>query len=134
LAQRLIRKICPHCKEPISVPWEELKKLNFQKIINKGEYSGQLWHGCGCEKCLNTGYSGRTGIYELLILNDQLRKVVQKSADSTQIKQVTLEQKMKTLQYDCAQKVLEGITTIDEMLRVVYSDQNSQEAGNNKKL
>ena len=59
---------------------------------------------------------------------------MQKSADSTQIKQVTLEQKMKTLQYDCAQKGLEGITTIDEMLRVVYSDQNSQEAGNNKKL
>ena len=127
LAQRLIRKICPHCKEQVGVLWEVLEKLNFQKIIKPKDYSGQLWHGRGCEKCLNTGYSGRTGIYELLIFNDQLRKAVQKSADATQIKKVTLEQKMKTLQFDCAQKVLEGTTTIDEMLRVVYSDQNPQE-------
>jgi general secretion pathway protein E len=127
LAQRLIRKICPHCKEQVGVLWEVLEKLNFQKIIKPKDYSGQLWQGRGCEKCLNTGYSGRTGIYELLILNDQLRKAVQKSADATQIKKVTLEQKMKTLQFDCAQKVLEGTTTIDEMLRVVYSDQNPQE-------
>ena len=127
LAQRLIRKICSHCREQVAVSWEQLEKLNFQKIIKPKDYSGQLWHGRGCEKCLNTGYSGRTGIYELLILNDQLRKAVQKSADATQIKKVTLEQKMKTLQFDCAQKVLEGTTTIDEMLRVVYSDQNPQE-------
>lgn len=128
LAQRLVRKICLHCKEPITVSWEELEKLNFQKNINPEDYSGQLWQGRGCDKCLKTGYSGRTGIYELLILNDELRKTVQRSPDSTQIKKVTLEQKMKTLQFDCAQKVLDGITTIDEMLRVVYSDQNSQES------
>ena len=119
IAQRLIRKICPHCKIEYAVDWDELVKFGIQQFIKKEEYSGKLWKGTGCKKCLNTGYHGRIGVYELLVVNDVIRQTILKTKSTTKLKKVALQQEMKGLGYDCAIKVIEGITTNDEMLRWV---------------
>lgn len=122
IAQRLVRKICPHCREKYEVPWEELLALNFDRYISKEDYSGYLWRANGCEKCLRTGYQGRVGIYELLLMNDPLRHAISASADAAVLKDIAMKNGMKELKQDCSLKVLSGETTLDEMLRVVFTD------------
>jgi len=122
LAQRLVRKICENCKESYEVSWNELVALDFQQIIEKDAYSGHLWKGKGCDTCMGTGYRGRVGIYELLIMNEDLRKMVNQSTDLTEIKQIARDAGMQSLKMDCGKKVINGQTTIDEMMRVVYMD------------
>ncbi|MDH5560176.1 MAG: ATPase, T2SS/T4P/T4SS family [Deltaproteobacteria bacterium] len=121
LAQRLVRKICSHCKETFPVKKEELLDMGFAKerLIN---FKGELWRGVGCPRCLNSGYQGRIGVYELLIMNDKLRNCVIESADASVIKKVARESGMLGLSYDCGEKVLKGITTLEEMLRVVFTE------------
>lgn len=123
LAQRLVRKICSKCKEAYSVSWDELAGMNLQDTITQDEYSGMLWKGKGCSQCLNTGYQGRIGIFELLILDDAIRNIINKSTDSTVLKQTAKKAGMMGLKYDCAKKVIDGITTYDEMLRAVFMEQ-----------
>ena len=122
IAQRLVRKICPHCKEQYDVPWEELVDLNFDRYISKENYNGHLWKANGCEKCLGTGYQGRVGIYELLLMNDPLRHAISRSADAAVLKGIAMKNGMKELKEDCILKVLAGQTTLDEMLRVVFTE------------
>ncbi|MCP4750911.1 MAG: Flp pilus assembly complex ATPase component [Proteobacteria bacterium] len=122
LAQRLVRKICPHCKESYSVSWTELLNMNFKGIIREDEFSGELWRGRGCNRCLNTGYLGRVGIFELLMVDDSIRRTINESTDSVALKQTALSSGMKGLKYDCGRKVVKGITSVDEMLRVVLTE------------
>lgn len=112
LAQRLVRIICPSCKEvDTSLDREELLTFGIGREIS-------MFKGMGCEKCAFTGYYGRTGIFELLLIDDNIRKMILKSADSTQIRDVAREQGMTTLLEDGVEKVKRGITTITEVLRV----------------
>lgn len=122
LAQRLVRKICPLCKEEYPVPWEMVKELELHKLISKNDYSGTLWRGKGCNACLNTGYQGRIGIFELLMIDDTIRKIIVKVEDATIIRQAAIRAGMKGLKIDCGEKVLNGVTTVEEMLRVTISD------------
>lgn len=115
LAQRLVRVICPSCKEiDPSADSEELEVLGIG-----GE--GTLYKGKGCEKCANTGYFGRIGIFELLVVSDELRKLILKNADSGEIRDAAKRLGMKTLFEDGIEKARAGITTIAEVLRVTQA-------------
>ncbi len=81
-------------------------------------WPGYLYRGQGCPACLNTGFKGRSGIYELLLIDDDIRSLIIKNADSNAIKKEAVRKGMKTLLKDGADKILRGITTVEEVLRV----------------
>ncbi|OPX95970.1 MAG: Type II secretion system protein E [Syntrophorhabdus sp. PtaB.Bin006] len=114
LAQRLVRKICPHCKivHEVSEYERELIKAYFRN----GEKT--LYKGQGCDYCLNTGYAGRIGIFELLMLTGKVRQMVQEKASSEEIKAQAIRDGMATLREDGLRKAFEGITTLSEVVRV----------------
>ena len=113
LAQRLVRTICPRCKEEYEPSKGELAELGLDpKRVKK------LWRGKGCPNCQNTGYVGRLGIFELMVVDDDIRKLILDNADSTAIKAESRRKGMITLREDGADKVLKGITTIEEVSRV----------------
>lgn len=113
LAQRLVRVICPACKEidPSTADKEELAILGIGS-------DAPLYRGGRCEKCAFTGYFGRTGIFELLLVDDDIRKLILKRSDSNQVREMARRHGMKTLLEDGARKVRTGITTLSEILRV----------------
>jgi general secretion pathway protein E len=117
LAQRLVRVICPVCKEAYNPDEQSLLKVGITPEMLKGK---TIYRGRGCASCLNTGYSGRTGIFELLIVNEAIQNLILKTSDSNAIKQKAIENGMVTLRQNGAQKVLNGITTIEEVFRVTY--------------
>ena len=113
LAQRLVRRICPHCKE-VYEPTE------FENRI-LDEYGGDgrlVYKGTGCPECLNTGYLGRIGVFELLTLNSKIRQMVQEKASSEEIKAEAIRNGMVTLRQDGVNRALAGDTTIAEVVRV----------------
>ncbi len=114
LAQRLVRVICPSCKEVDDISGKNIQELSaFGFDTEITSYSGR-----GCEQCAYTGYYGRSGIFELLIVDDDIRKLILKNADSNQIREVAIKKGMKTLLEDGIAKVKAGITTFYEVLRV----------------
>jgi general secretion pathway protein E len=119
LAQRLVRCICPRCREQYMPLKEELDEIG----IDSGQVpDGGIWKGKGCEHCLDTGYMGRTGIYELLLVTDAVKAAVLNNPDSGTIKRIALEGGMRTLRQDGASKILAGETTIEEVLRVTQEE------------
>jgi len=119
LAQRLIRTICPSCREQYEPLAEELDEIG---VLQQDLPEGRLWRGAGCAQCLDTGYLGRTGIYELLLVNDAIKAIILRSPDSGSIKKAALDEGMRTLRQDGARKILQGITTIEEVLRVTQEE------------
>lgn len=117
LAQRLVRVICPNCKEEYSPDEQSLAKVGITPEMLGGR---KIYRGAGCASCLNTGYTGRTGIFELLIVNEAIQNLILKTSDSNAIKHKAIENGMVTLRQNGAQKVLKGITTIEEVFRVTY--------------
>ena len=113
LAQRLVRKICQKCKQPYQVP-ESMRK----HIEKAGVQQTELFHGAGCEHCRGSGYSGRIGIYELLIVDDAFRDVINEDASITNMRRVFGKSGRHTLFEDGILKVRQGITTLEEVLRV----------------
>jgi general secretion pathway protein E len=115
MAQRLVRVICPNCKQPYTpkegaISWSELEKLAKGLI--------RLQKGAGCEKCLESGYMGRTGIFELLLVDDRVRDLIVRRQASHLIKKAALERGMTTLRSDGLRRALEGVTTLEEVYRV----------------
>ena len=113
IAQRLVRLLCTHCKEayePEEAQWAELRSSR--------EVAGPIFRADGCEKCLETGYRGRTGIYEFLLLSEEIKGLVLKTSDANQINKVARAEGMASLREDGINKVMEGRTTISEVLRV----------------
>jgi general secretion pathway protein E len=115
LAQRLVRVICRGCKEPVRLTSERLAEIGLSPQDVPGSIT---YRGAGCAECLSTGYRGRTGIYELLVMDDEIRRLVVEGADANQIRRAACAAGMKTLRHDGAAKVIRGITTIEEVLRV----------------
>lgn len=113
VAQRLVRKICSHCKT--QQPPEDIVA---EHLAMQGIAIDEVWVGKGCEKCRNTGYSGRVGLYEMLLLNDQLRDRIAANPNVTEFRRMCIEGGMVTLRQDGFQKVAKGLTTVDEVLRV----------------
>jgi type IV pilus assembly protein PilB len=113
LAQRLVRKICQHCKEEF-FPSEQMHEfLTLQGFASEKTYKGK-----GCDRCRKTGYSGRLGIYELLVMDDNLRDTVTRNPDVTHLRKLCRERGLVTLRDDGFAKVMQGLTTVDEILRV----------------
>ena len=113
LAQRLVRKICPACKVIDASP-AKLAELHACGIAA----DVTLYRGVGCERCANTGFLGRSGIFELLVMDDTVRKLILQNADAAAIRETARQQGMKTLLEDGADKVRAGITTLGEVFRV----------------
>jgi type II secretory ATPase GspE/PulE/Tfp pilus assembly ATPase PilB-like protein len=116
LAQRLVRKICEHCKQPAKANATVSDHLAMQGISED-----QIFEGAGCDKCRGIGYAGRLGIYELLVLNDQLRDRIAGNPNVTEFRRMCVEGGMVTLRQDGFRKVTQGLTTVDEVLRVTES-------------
>ena len=120
IAQRLVRKICPHCRRPAQPTTQELIELGLGTLEDNRD--AQFYVGEGCERCFNTGYRGRTGIYEVMLISDRIQELIYKQETAGTIKKVALEASMQTLRMDGARKVLNGITTVAEVLRVTQAD------------
>ncbi len=120
IAQRLCRKICSNCKEPYKVPAE----LPAQVRLQAGRPEGQmvtLYEGKGCEECRYKGYKGRIGLYELLTMNEEIAELVVRRAPVADIRDAAKANGMKELREDGLMKILEGMTTPDEVMRVVFT-------------
>ncbi|QDU33972.1 Type II secretion system protein E [Poriferisphaera corsica] len=113
LAQRLVRKICDHCKTQIQ-PTDAVS----EHLAMYGIGIDQIWQGEGCDKCRGTGYSGRVGIYELLVMNDNLRDKISNNPNVSQFRRMCIESGMTTLREDGLKKVVKGFTTVEEVMRV----------------
>ena len=138
LAQRLVRKVCPDCREIYRPTREELLKIDIDpdaffagslgipriKVSTKAPPPGMLYRAraTGCPRCSKTGYTGRCGIYELLLVNEGIRALAMKNVDAMQIKKLAISDGMRTLRDDGAVKVRAGITTIEEVLLVTAED------------
>jgi general secretion pathway protein E len=111
LAQRLVRRICPECKEPFQPEDSTLEELGLPK-------DQVFYHGRGCEACMQSGYRGRTGIFELLVMDNDTRHLLTSGADSVKMKDMAVRNGMATLFEDGLLKVKNGMTTLNEVLRV----------------
>ncbi len=114
LAQRLVRKICTECKEAYTPNQEILNAMGLTMADIEGQ---ALYYGKGCKNCNNTGYKGRTGVYELLVLNDSIRELILEEAPQSVIKAKAKEAGMQTLREAGIAKVFQGVTTLEEILR-----------------
>jgi len=122
MAQRLVRNLCPHCKKPVVPTESELKQLGFTRERFLEVTPGHVYAPTGCQECLDTGYMGRTGIYELLVVDDEIRQLIMDNIDSNSIKKRAIGKGMLTLRDDGARKVMLGDTSIAEILRVTQDD------------
>ncbi|OFX13187.1 MAG: type II secretion system protein GspE [Armatimonadetes bacterium RBG_19FT_COMBO_69_19] len=117
LAQRLGRTICSHCKESYIPPVEALHRLGLTPETGEEIV---FYRGKGCDRCKGSGYKGRVGIFELMVMSDGIRDLILKGASANDIRDLAIAEGMKTLREDGILKVLEGITTVDELLRIVF--------------
>ncbi len=125
LAQRLVRTICPHCREEYEPDPEILRQF-----ADPASFEGFTFtKGKGCNECLNTGYAGRSGIYELLRITREIRKQINISADSAILTDIARSQGLRLLRDDGLAKVRDGITTIEEVLRVTQNVEETESGG-----
>ena len=122
MAQRLVRVVCKECREKYVPTEEELSEMMLTSRDMQNVGVTHLWRAMGCSQCNQTGYRGRTGIYELMTISDDIRQQVLRKVDSNTIKKTAIAQGMKTLLQDGAKKVLAGITTSAELLSVTQED------------
>ena len=120
LAQRLVRKICEQCKEPTETKPEVLINLG----VDSAEVSSGFptFHGRGCNNCSNTGYRGRLAVYEVMVMHELLKELILKGASAMELKREAVKLGMSTLRMSALQKVRQGMTTIDETIRVTDTD------------
>jgi general secretion pathway protein E len=118
LAQRLIRKVCPDCKHAYQPDDEELIRLG----VVPGKTKPTFYRGSGCPACTQTGYRGRTGIHELLVLDDEIRRLIGNKADSAAIRQSAVAHGMVLLKEEAAEKIFAGITTTEEVMRMTQQE------------
>ncbi len=115
LAQRLVRRLCRTCRETIQPDSESLASIGITPEMLAGR---TIYRDKGCPDCLQTGHRGREGIFELLLMDDRVKSTILRTSDANAIKKIGVENGMLTLRQDGARKVLEGITTIEEVFRV----------------
>ncbi len=120
MAQRLLRRVCPTCREPYRPSVEEMRQLGVSADVLEGHTVYRA--SSGCPDCKQTGYRGRLGIHELLVIDDEVRNLTMKAADSSSIRRIAAAKGMTSLREDGAEKVLNGMTTIEEVLRVTQED------------
>ena len=122
LAQRLVRTICPDCREGVEYPAEYLNEI--AAAIPQGF---KLYRGAGCENCRHTGYQGRMAIYEICLISEPLKRLIMQKVDGGELKQCAIREGMITLRQDGWRRVAEGKTTIEEVVRVTQTDESMAE-------
>jgi len=115
IAQRLVRKICPNCAEEYISDEREMRILGLEKPV-------KLRRGKGCSLCNNTGYRGRTGIFEIFEIDNDIKNIIDTGYSENKVEKLAVDKGMNTLRKSCISKVLKGITTVEEMLRATYGD------------
>ena len=125
MAQRLVRTLCPHCKK--SAPLSAEDELRWSALVApwKAGKPAQLFHPVGCLECRMTGYLGRVGIYEILLLTAEVKQLIVNAADLAKIREQAAREGMKPLRISGAMKVAAGLTTIDEVLKVAPPSQSN---------
>ena len=113
-AQRLVRRVCQNCKEEVETPIQALLSIGFAE---SEAHSLKLVKGRGCEKCANTGYKGRVGLFEVMDMSDDMRELVLSGATAMELRRKAIEEGMVSLRQSGLQKIREGLTTIDEVVR-----------------
>jgi general secretion pathway protein E len=122
MAQRLVRRVCPDCREAYLPTDEELKEVGMSRAKLKAQNIDHVYRSTGCNVCGQNGYRGRTGIYELLMVDDEIRQLILKNVDAGTIKKAAVKNGMLTLLDDGARKLMLGETTIAEILNVTQED------------
>jgi general secretion pathway protein E len=117
LAQRLVRVLCLECREPVDATPTQLAEIGIQAAAPT-----RVWRAKGCPRCNHTGYRGRIGIFELMVVDDDIRALVSQNVDAKTIKRKAMEKGMSSLRSDGARKVLRGITSIAEVLRATEEE------------
>src|SRR5947208_2912402 len=119
MAQRLVRRICPNCRQPAELGESEMRALR----IEPGQLrDAQVMQGKGCEQCRGTGYKGRMGIFEIFILDDEVRHMINKRSATLSLRQRARELGMRTLREDGVRKVLAGLTSAEEVISITIGD------------
>jgi len=118
LAQRLVRLVCPKCKEQYTPPRDAIGRLGIEI---DGDAKVTFYRGRGCDFCRGSGYKGRLGVYELMLVNDRVRDLVLQKSSSHVLREAAIDSGMKTLKDDAVAKILLGQTTLEECLRVIYA-------------
>ncbi|MEO7717955.1 MAG: GspE/PulE family protein [Capsulimonas sp.] len=120
LAQRLLRTVCSKCKEQYAPPKDAIKRLGMNlDLLDKGDVT--FYRGRGCDNCKGSGYKGRIGVYELMPVTDKVRELILARSSSYAIREAAIEGGMRTLKDDAMEKILLGMTTLEESLRVIYA-------------
>jgi type IV pilus assembly protein PilB len=119
IGQRLVRRICEQCKGLIPDTEAELAKFDLGHLLDAGAGTAQLWKGAGCDACRNTGYKGRQAIYEVMIIDETFHAAIIDEAPTTELEQIARAGGMKTMLEDGVGKALDGLTTVEEVLRIV---------------
>ena len=114
IAQRLVKKLCPHCKRKYVTPEDEMHFLGLEEPV-------ELYKAVGCKECGNTGYKGRMGIHEIFVLTSKIRAMINKGVSADEIKEEAIKNGMVTLREDCLTHVMNGETSVDELVRATYS-------------
>jgi type II secretion system protein E len=114
LAQRLVRRVCQNCREPSQNPDDSVAAY----LEDCGVKARHLYQGAGCDQCRQTGYKGRIGLFELLVLDDEVRNMIVRDVPLSEISQTVRQKGMRSLREDGLQKVCDGVTTVEEVLRV----------------
>src|SRR5947208_12270699 len=115
MAQRLVRRICPDCRQPVELGESEIRALR----IEPGQLrDAQVMQGKGCEECRGSGYKGRMGIFEIFILDDEVRHMINRRSSTLNLRQRARELGMRTLREDGIRKVLAGVTTAEEVISI----------------
>ena len=117
LAQRLVRRICPDCRKSYQPHPEQLRELGIKEVSFR-KLDRRFYRGDGCDNCRHTGYRGRIGIHELLVMSEGVKNTILESSDSDTIKKQGLKEKMITLRRDGVNKILHGLTTAEEILSI----------------
>ncbi|MCY1460581.1 Type II secretion system protein E [compost metagenome] len=121
MAQRLVRTLCPHCKAPVQLDetdWQELTRPWNAPLPTSANKA------VGCLECRDTGYRGRAGVYEIMLLSDNLKQMITPDTDLIALRRQAYKEGMRSLRLSGAQKIASGLSTIEEVLRVTpYSEQ-----------
>jgi len=120
LAQRLVRKLCEHCKEPYVALPELVEQMRLSKFSNARDIT--LWHAKGCGQCANTGYTGRICITEIMPMTDAIRSLVMKHANAAELRAEAIRVGMVPMYEDGMRKAVKGVTTFEEVLRATRED------------
>ncbi len=120
VAQRLVRRVCQNCREPYTVTDEVIKEFHLKELLP--DHDGKFYRPKGCDKCLKTGYKGRVGITETLVLTNKIKEMILVSSSEAEIKRGARSQGMTTMREDAVIKASQGLTTLEEVIRLTAPD------------